>query len=144
MDHNEKSAVIPRPLVRANQVVIILSVVLSWLLYFPLLLLIPFLSGLGGILFDFNPIMKGAAKFLRKPHSQYIPEDKEQQKFNQIIALICLGGALIFSLLNLNIGFYILTTIVAAAATIALLGFCIGCFIHYQWKQYQYRRRKAI
>ncbi|WP_338448266.1 DUF4395 family protein [Niallia oryzisoli] len=35
---------------------------------------------------------------------------------------------------------YIFTIMVATAAFIAILGFCIGCFILYQWKQYQYRR----
>ncbi|MFD6441717.1 DUF4395 domain-containing protein, partial [Peribacillus sp. NPDC060186] len=29
---------------------------------------------------------------------------------------------------------------VGLASFIAVLGFCIGCFILYQWKQYIYRR----
>lgn len=32
---------------------------------------------------------------------------------------------------------------VGIAATVAILGFCIGCFIHYQWRMYTYRRKQA-
>ncbi|MFL6560384.1 MAG: DUF4395 family protein [Bacillus sp. (in: firmicutes)] len=38
---------------------------------------------------------------------------------------------------------YVFTILVAVAAFVAILGFCVGCFIHYQWKQYKYRRRAS-
>ena len=31
---------------------------------------------------------------------------------------------------------------VALASFIAILGFCVGCFIHFQARQYLYRRRQ--
>ena len=141
MGNSPVPASVPRPLVRTNQWMIVLSVVISWVTGWGLLLLIPLLAGLGGLLFDFNPVMKLARQFLRKPPSSYIPEDKGQQKFNQIIAVICLAAGLISFLLNWTAVYYVFTVLVALAAAVAICGFCVGCFILFQWKQYQYRRR---
>ncbi|WP_071394314.1 DUF4395 domain-containing protein [Bacillus tuaregi] len=131
---------IPRPLVKTNQSVIVISVLLTWITKMEWILLIPFLAGLSGILFGYNPIMQLAKKFLKKPIKSYIPEDWEQQQFNQKIAVFCLGAGFISFLLGWNTAGNIFTIMVALAAFIAILGFCIGCFILYQWKQYQYRR----
>lgn len=131
---------IPRPLVITNQWVIVSSVVLTWLTGLEWFLLIPFLSGLLGLLFNFNPIMRLAKQFLKKDINSYIPEDFEQQQFNQTIAVICLGMGYIGFLFNINTIGYIFTALVAVAASVALMGFCIGCFILFQWKQFQYRR----
>jgi len=133
---------IPRPLVRTNQWVIVVSVVAGWLSGWGWLLLIPLISGLGGLLFNFNPVMKIARLFLRKPLKAYTPEDRSQQKFNQMMAvLLLIGGGLSF-LLHWTIAYYIFTITVALCAFIAICGFCIGCFIFFQWKQYRYRQQK--
>nr|WP_211171160.1 DUF4395 domain-containing protein [Bacillus sp. DNRA2] len=127
-------------MVKTNQWVIVSSVVLTWLTGLEWFLLIPFLSGLLGLLFNFNPIMRLAKQFLKKDINSYIPEDFEQQQFNQTIAVICLGMGYIGFLFNIDTIGYIFTAIVAIAASVALMGFCIGCFILFQWKQFQYRR----
>ena len=54
-------------------------------------LLVPFIAGLMGLLFGFNPIIQIGKLFLRKNPKDYIPEDWEQQQFNQKIAVTCLG-----------------------------------------------------
>lgn len=131
---------IPRPLVKTNQAVIVISVLLTWLTHNEWILLIPFLAGLSGILFGYNPIMQFAKRFLKKPMKSYIPEDWEQQQFNQKIAVFCLGAGFLSFLLGWNVAGYVFTIMVATAAFIAILGFCIGCFILFQWKQFQYRR----
>lgn len=142
MEKNLKS--IPRPLVRINQWVIVLSVLFTWVTGIEWLLLIPLLSGLLGILFDFNPVMRIAKLFLRKEPSKYIPEDFEQQQFNQLIAVSCLAVGLFGYVMNWNLLGHVFTILVALAAFIAILGFCIGCFILFQWKQYQYRRANNL
>lgn len=134
---------IPRPLVRTNQWVIVISVLLTWGTSMEWLLAIPLVSGLLGILFGFNPVMRIAKLFLKKDPSKYIPEDYEQQQFNQIIAVSCLALGLIGFLMDWDIVGYIFTIMVALAAFIAILGFCIGCFILFQWKQYQFRRTQS-
>ncbi|MCQ2009050.1 MAG: DUF4395 domain-containing protein [Sporolactobacillus sp.] len=134
---------IPRPLVRTNQWVIVLSVVVSMITHQYWLLLIPLLSGLSGLFFHYNPVMALAKPFLRKLLSTYIPEDKQQQKFNQTIAVSCLFIAFISFLLHWTIVSIIFSIIVGLAAFIAILGFCVGCYIHFQWSQYRQKRLQA-
>lgn len=131
---------IPRPLVKTNQWVIVISVVAAWLTGMEWLLLIPFLAGISGILFGYNPIMQFAKRFLKKDPRSYVPEDWEQQQFNQKIAVFCLGAGFLSFALGWTGAGYVFTVLVATAAFVAILGFCIGCFILYQWKQYTYRR----
>jgi hypothetical protein len=126
--------------VRTNQWFIVLSVVATWITGFYWLLLLPLFAGLLGLLFGFNPVMQIAKLFLRKPLSEYIPEDRDQQQFNQIIAVTCLALGLVGYIAHWLVMAYIFTAMVALAAFIAILGFCIGCFIRYQWLQYRHRR----
>lgn len=141
----EKVRTVPRPLVRLNQWFIFLSVVLTWVTGFHWILAIPLIAGLLGLACNFNPVMRAGKLFLRKNPSEYIPEEWDQQQFNQTIAVICLGGGLISFYAGWTIAAYTFTIMVAAASFIAILGFCIGCFIRFQWKQYRYKRsiRKA-
>jgi divalent metal cation (Fe/Co/Zn/Cd) transporter len=131
---------IPRPLVRTNQWFIVVSVLASWLSGIYVLLLLPLIAGLLGVFLNYNPVVRFAKLFLRKDPSQYIPEDAEQQRFNQAIASILLLLGFISFLLHWTVLGYVFTVMVALAAFIAILGFCIGCFIHYQWNQYRYRK----
>ncbi|MGE7609433.1 DUF4395 domain-containing protein [Peribacillus frigoritolerans] len=131
---------IPRPLVRTNQWVILLSVATALITGQIWILAIPLTAGLLGLFFNFNPVMRLAKLFLKKKPSDYIPEDHSQQQFNQAIAVACLGLGFTSFLLGWNVTGYIFTLMVGMAALIAILGFCIGCFILYQWKQYSYRR----
>lgn len=131
---------IPQPLVKTNQWVIVISVLATWVTGIAWILLVPFAAGMLGLLFGFNPIMQLAKRFLRKNPKEYIPEDWDQQQFNQKIAVTCLGLGLISFLLGWKITGFIFTAMVALAAFAAILGFCVGCFILFQWKQYKYRR----
>ena len=135
---------IPRPLVRANQGSIVISVILfvisgSWAW-----LLIPLISGLSSLVLGVHPIMVIAKRFLRKPMTSYTQEDKQEQRFNQIWAVTLLGGSVFSALLGWNLAAMILAALVFLAAFVAMLGFCIGCFIQYQWKQYRYRKQLLI
>lgn len=131
---------IPRPLVHTNQWFIVISVLATWLTGIEYLLLIPLVAGLLGLVFNFNPIMRGASLFLKKDPSQYIPEDWEQQQFNQWIAVACLSIGFIGFITGFSTVGYVFTAMVAAAAGIALLGFCIGCFIRFQLLQLRAKR----
>jgi hypothetical protein len=131
---------IPRPLVKTNQWVIVISVLLTWVSGQEWFLLLPFVSGVLGLLYGFNPIMQIAKRFLKKKPEEYIPEDWEQQQFNQKIAVACLGIGFISFLVGWNTVGYVFTILVATAAFVAILGFCIGCFMLFQWKQYKYRK----
>lgn len=131
---------VPRPLVRVNQWSIFLSVILTWITGQYWLLAIPLIANLLGIFTGFNPIMRFAKLFLTKDMKSYIPEDVGQQKFNATIATICLAGGLIGFIIQIPAVAYSFTVMVAVASFIAILGFCVGCFIHFQYNQYRYRR----
>ncbi|MEE1131649.1 MAG: DUF4395 domain-containing protein [Caryophanon sp.] len=130
---------IPRPVVRTNQVVIFATSVLTIVTGQALLLLIPLIANLLGLV-GFNPIMRIAALCLRKPKSSYIPEDVDQQRFNSYIAIACLALSFVGFMLGADVIGYAFSAMVAIASGIALCGFCIGCFLHFQLKQWQYRR----
>lgn len=131
---------IPRPLVRANQWFIVLAVLVAWISGLYWLLALPLAAGLLGMAFGYNPVMRVAKLFLRKRPSEYVQEDREQQQFNQAIAVTCLVVGLVAYLLNwITVG-YIFSAMVAVSAFVAILGFCVGCFIRFQWNQYRYRR----
>lgn len=131
---------IPRPLVRVNQWVIFLSVVITWVTGQYWILGIPLIANLLGIFTGFNPIMRFAKLFLTKDVKSYIPEEIGQQKFNSAIASLCLAGGIAGFAFNLPVVGYSFTIMVAVASFVAILGFCIGCFMLFQYKQYQYRR----
>ncbi|MDR0199716.1 MAG: DUF4395 domain-containing protein [Streptococcaceae bacterium] len=141
-ENNTTSAIgVPRPLVRTNQVVILLSIIAAFSTHLYWILLLPILAGLSGILLNRNFVIRSARHFLRKKPSEYVQEDKSDLRFNQIIATTLLT----LSLISLLLGNFILGIIFAAfvfiAASVAIAGFCIGCFLHYQLRQWLYRRR---
>jgi Domain of unknown function (DUF4395) len=138
MSHSSIS--IPRPLVRANQWFIFLSTIATWLSGHTWLLLLPLIAGLLGMFFDYNPVMRAAKLFLKKNPSEYIPEDKDQQQFNQLIAISLLTVGLLSYLMGWSTLAWIATIMVATASFVAILGFCIGCFIRFRWQQYRYKK----
>ncbi|AJY76495.1 DUF4395 domain-containing protein [Paenibacillus beijingensis] len=140
----EQPRSIPRPLVRTNQWFIVATVAAVWISGFYWLLALPLLAGIGGLLFGFNPVMRFAKRFLRKQPSHYVPEDWDQQQFNQAIAVICLLLGLAAYVAGWHMAALIFTGIVALAALVAILGFCIGCFIRYHWLQYRHRKHARI
>ncbi len=132
---------IPRPLVRANQFSIVISVILYGLSGVWAWLLIPLISGLLSLTIGKHPIMMMVKPFLRKPMSSYVQEDRSEQRFNQILAVVLLSASVISAILGWTLMSLILAGMVFMAAFVAILGFCIGCFIQYQWKQYRYRKQ---
>jgi hypothetical protein len=132
---------IPRPLVRANQGSIVLSVILYVLSGSWAWLLIPLISGILSLTTGKHPVMMVAKRFLRKPLSSYVQENKGEQRFNQILAVVLLSGSVISAVLGWTLTSLVLAGLVFMAAFVAMLGFCIGCFIQYQWRQYRYRKQ---
>lgn len=132
---------VPRPLVRTNQWFIFLSVLAAWITGQYWVLALPLAAGIMGLAFRFNPVMRFAKLFLTKTPAEYVAEDWDQQQFNQLIAVVCLALGLLGYLAGWKAMAIVFTAMVALAACIAILGFCIGCYIRYQWTQYSYRRK---
>lgn len=131
---------IPRPLVRMNQTFVATNAILYLLTSHLVFLVLPIIIGLTSVLINYNPLFVIGKKFLKKPMFDYIQEDKAQQRFNQILALSMFSLAFMSSIINQMLLSYIFAIMVFLASTIALMGFCIGCFIHYQYHMWKYRR----
>ena len=135
----EITLTVPQPLVRLNNIITIVIIAISWLAQLPLLISIPTIYFGLGAFFGKNPVMLLGKVLLPKGKS-YVMEDKEQLKFNSLLAFIMLALALIFYYLSLPVVYYIFIGMCAAANLGSALGYCIGCVVRFQWKQYQYRR----
>jgi hypothetical protein len=130
---------IPKPLVQINQLFIVTTVTLG-LLFSKVILLIPLLIGIITLVKKQNPIIVFSKRFLKKPLSTYMKEDKEQQLFNQWIATMCLVFAYIGFQLESSLIGYIFGGMVIVAAGAALCGYCIGCTIRYRYIMWKYKR----
>lgn len=137
---------IPILYVRINQWGIVTFVLLSLLLQFPWLIVglwliegAGFIWGLKGNLFIrlIKPIF--SKKVLKGK-----TEAAELQKFNNGIAVSLLTFSVLFFALGWTIPGYIAALFVATAAFIAICGFCIGCVIYFQFKQWKARRSSTI
>jgi hypothetical protein len=143
-DPNQIPNSVPKPLVQTNQSVIVVSVLISLFTGFYWILLLPFLAGISGIFFGKNFVILFAKHFLRKKPSEYLPEDKDDLKFNQKIASSLLGLSLVAHIFGFTILGNVLSAFVLVAASVALAGFCVGCWIRFQLvKRRQARIRKA-
>ncbi|MFC4769634.1 DUF4395 domain-containing protein [Effusibacillus consociatus] len=133
---------IPIPFVRANQWFLVLSVlgVIIFKQYW--ILVVPFGLGLYSLITGRNPIFRLIPPFLRKPLSDYRMEDPDQQRFNQWIAVVCLALSLIFFMLGMPGFGFAFAGMVAVAALVAIMGFCVGCFIRFQFVRWKHRRKQ--
>ena len=134
---------VPRPLVRINIVFTLVFLTMSWMTGIIWFAAVPLVaSGLGAAI-GWNPVIAAAKTFLCKPASAYVPEDKAQLRFNQLLKAAMLTAALVSAFAGWELGFYLFTILPAAASLGALLGFCVGCIIRYRWLQYRHTRNRA-
>ncbi|WP_281887388.1 DUF4395 domain-containing protein [Paenibacillus sp. YYML68] len=129
---------IPRAFVRANQAGIVLMIVLASILQQPILIaalwavqVITLWRGL-----KVNLFVQLASPFLRKAAMSGPTEAMELTRFNNSIAVGMLTCSMLAFWLDRDglLG-YLFAGIVAVAALVALCGFCVGCFLYYQYKR---------
>lgn len=133
---------IPAYLVKFNQAVLVVGTGLALIFQQPLVLLalfillvVPLLTGPRlNLIF-----MLGKWLLPRSLAEKSDQEAYELQRFNQSIATILLGIASTVLLISGHWSGWVFSTMVTIAAGIALAGFCIGCFIYFQWKQWQHK-----
>ncbi|GAB6930874.1 hypothetical protein JCM10914A_48570 [Paenibacillus sp. JCM 10914] len=137
---------IPLPLIKANQIGIVLFVLLSFIFQQPLFIYLLFLI-------QFIPLLVGTKAnvfvLLAKPligKARLAKSDgqaAELARFNQSIAVILLGISSIAYLLGWHVWAYAASAMVAAAAIAAVLGYCVGCTIYYQYKRWKLLRERS-
>lgn len=133
---------IPKPLVQSNQAFIVITVILA-LVFHKAILLLPFLIGAYTLITKKNPLIQFNKRFLKKPANQYIPEDRDQQLFNQWIATVSLGLSLLFFAVGATVAGYVFSIMVLVASGVALMGYCIGCTIRYRYMMWKHNKTKV-
>jgi hypothetical protein len=129
---------IPVPYVRSNQAGIVLFVLLAILLHQPLLIILLWVIQVVPLIWGIraNIFVRIAKPFLTNKVEGAQTESQELLRFNNSIAVILLSIAVICFFFNwASIAGYIFAGMVAVAALIAICGFCVGCFLYYQWKR---------
>ena len=125
--------------VRGNQLGILLCVIASviaqqaWVLAIPLA--VQLIGRFAGIRYNvfvrvFAPLFPKSAR----------TESRELLRFNNLLAILFLTTALVAWLLQATAVAYVALAMLTAAVVAALCGFCIGCFVYFQWKQVKARR----
>jgi hypothetical protein len=129
---------IPIPYVRANQAGIVLFVLLAILLQQPLLIALLWIIEVLPMVFGIraNLFVAIAKPFLSNKIKGAATESQELLRFNNSIAVTLLSIAVIcFGIDGASIMGYVFAGMVAVAAFIAICGYCVGCFLYYQWKR---------
>ncbi|MCR8631780.1 DUF4395 domain-containing protein [Paenibacillus radicis (ex Xue et al. 2023)] len=129
---------IPVPYVRANQAGIVLFVVLAIVLQQPVFIAAIWAIQVIGLWRGFraNLIVRLATPFLASRVAGAQTESAELLRFNNSIAVILLTISLFcFWVIHSAVAGYIAAAMVAIAALIAICGFCVGCFLYYQFKK---------
>jgi hypothetical protein len=132
---------VPMPIVVLNRWILLGGVLLSvitqqaWIT--TLLFLMLAAAVFGGPRFSLPAIVG------RKLFADRIPdaarEDLQLARFNNGIALALLGLAQLAFIAGAPVIGWILALMVAAAAGVALAGFCVGCFLFFQFRMLRHR-----
>lgn len=129
---------IPMSYIKANQAGIVLFVALTFAARQPWLLGLLLAVQLAGLLLRWNLFVQAAKPFLRTDGET---QAAELQRFNNVLAVLFL----LLSVLSFAVGWtaagYVFAGMLLAAAGTALLGYCIGCTVYFQYKQFLARRR---
>ncbi|NTW73536.1 MAG: DUF4395 domain-containing protein [Chlorobiaceae bacterium] len=129
------------PIVRFNRGILVAGVLLAIAFQQPLITTVLFLLILPAVLFGkkASPIFLVGSLLFAKQNLTAATDSPEIMRFNNAIAAILLGAAQVAFLLGAPLAGWVLSGIVALAATIALFGFCFGCFLYYQFNLQRYR-----
>ncbi|OBZ11306.1 DUF4395 domain-containing protein [Bacillus sp. FJAT-26390] len=133
---------IPIPYVRSNQAGIVAVLLIAIALQLPWLIAALWVVQVAGLIYGpkANLFIIVARPFLGGRMANAQTEAAELQRFNNSLGV----GFLTLSLLSFALGWsvagYIFAGMMGAAALAAILGFCIGCTIYFQFKQFRARR----
>ena len=127
---------IPYPIVAVNRGIIVGGVLLALWTNQPLLTTVVLALLAPAALFGrkASPIFRIGSVLLREAIAHAPVEDQRVQRFNNIIAVVMLGAAQIAFLLGAAWLGWVFSVAVAFAALVALCGFCVGCFLYFQFR----------
>ena len=140
---------IPLPIVALNRATIVISIVAGLALGLPLIttallvvLAVALLFGpRGSLIFRVGDRLLSRQVAAAREAGQ--TEDAVLMRFNNSIAVAVLALAQVAFLAGQPFVGWVLAALVAVAATVALAGFCVGCFIFFRLRMLQYRLRSG-
>jgi hypothetical protein len=139
--HMEVADGIPMPIVNLSRWLFTIGPLLAFTLAQPLLTTLLLVIDMLPLLFGRRwslPAAVGGVLFARRlPTAER--EDRRIITFNRTLVVLLLAGAQIAFWFNLPVVGWFLTLMVASANGVALAGFCVGCFLYYNFKIYRFR-----
>jgi hypothetical protein len=129
------------PIVTLNRATLVVGIVAGILLQQPLFTSALFLILLPAVLGGqrWSPIAALGRRLFARQIPRAEREDRRLMRFNNMIAFVLLGLAQVAFVAGLPVVGWALALMVAVAASIALAGFCVGCFLYYQLRLNRYR-----
>ena len=132
---------IPLPIVKLNRATLLVGIVAALLFQQPLVTTVLFIIILLAAVFGRKGSLVfflGSRLFARQNLTAKT-EDPKLMQFNNAIAAVLLGSAQIAFLLGAPLAGWIFSGVVAVAASVALAGFCFGCFLFYQFNLQRFK-----
>jgi hypothetical protein len=132
---------IPLRIVRLNRLTILGGIILAYVLHAPLVTTALFLIVVLAAVFGRRAsLIYWLGTLVLKPSvSTSEGEDPRLMRFNNALAATFLGIAQLAFALHAPLVAWIVAGLAAFAATVALAGFCVGCFLFYHFKLNQAR-----
>jgi membrane associated rhomboid family serine protease len=136
---------IPMPIVKLNRWTLVIGILAGLALQWPLVTTALFLILLPAVIFGqrgsliFKTGKRLMALGLLSSKAEEDGEDRRLMRFNNSIAVTLLGLAQVAFLLGVPVAGWALSLLVVAAASAALMGFCLGCVLFYRFRIYRYR-----
>jgi hypothetical protein len=137
---------IPLPIVALNRWMLVTGVGIALVLQQPWIIGLLFLVLLSAVTLGPKgslPFQAGTrllANRVQRARKHGQVEDRRLMRFNNSVALVLFGSALVAFGLGYPLAGWVLSAMVLLAAAIALAGFCIGCFLFYRLRMMQFRR----
>ncbi|WP_141505522.1 DUF4395 domain-containing protein [Paenibacillus luteus] len=134
---------IPIPYVRSNQTGIVVVLLIAIGLQLPWLIAALWIIQVTGLIFGpkANLFIRVARPFLTRYVASAQTEAAELQRFNNSLGVGFLTFALLSFALSWSVAGYVFAGMMGAAALAAILGYCIGCTLYFQFKQFRARQR---
>lgn len=126
---------IPVTIVRLNRTILVLGILLGFALQQPLLTTGLFLLLLPAVIWGRRAsLIFRLGEMVLRPRATDLREQWQLQRFNNLIATTLLGLAQVAFLFGATIVGWALAGMVAVAASVALAGFCVGCFLYFHFR----------
>ena len=143
------TAGIPLPIVRLNRWTIVVTLIFAFAIQQPIVTTALLLVLLGSVIFGpkgslvFQTGIRVFQQQVAEAKQRGEVEDRRLMRFNNSIAVIILAAAQVAFIADAAPLGWILAGVVVVAASVALFGFCLGCFIFYRFRIAQFRWKQS-